>query len=375
MGDSDKPRAPHSPTIDRVSAPEKHPRDDEQAQDSTRRQDQYKDRDHRSRHHRDSDRDCDSERSSHRRNRSRNRRHDRDREHRHGKDSSRAHESSSRRSRSPRSHRDRHRERDGKTSGDHESRNDRRRERDRASNEDADRRGRRDANRKSATASDRHGRARQASTDLRDHVKSRRRSRSANGKRQDVSSSPARRSHTALPSQESSWAVTRGEVPPVEKEKPNFGTTGLLAAESNSVRKSDGTMIRLKYTEPPDAFKPRKRESWKLFVFEGKQVLDTIPLDDKAAWLIGRESAVCDFHVDHGSVSGQHVVFQFRLKEKRNEFGDREEAVKLYVIDLESSHGTKLNGETIPTSCYVEVRSGDVVKLGKCGKEYVAMMS
>ncbi|KKA27985.1 hypothetical protein TD95_003298 [Thielaviopsis punctulata] len=182
------------------------------------------------------------------------------------------------------------------------------------------------------------------------------------------------RSAGPLPSQESSWAVTRGEAPPVDKEKPNYGTTGVLAAESNSVKKADGTVIRLKYVEPQDGCRPGKRQEWRLFVFRGKDAKDTIPLGERSMWLFGREKTVVDYPVDHGSVSGQHAVLQFRKKESRNEFGDREERVKLYVIDLESGNGTRLNGEKIPASRYVELRANDVLKLGKSSTEYVVVL-
>lgn len=193
-------------------------------------------------------------------------------------------------------------------------------------------------------------------------------------KKDDAVVEHAGRSTRPLPSQESSWAVTRGEEPPVEKEKPNYGTTGVLAAESNSVKKSDGTVIRLKYVEPQDGCRPSKKQAWQLFVFRGKDAIDTVSLNDRSVWLMGRERAVVDYPVEHGSVSGQHAVLQFRKKESRNEFGDREEAVKLYVIDLESGNGTRLNGEKIPSSRYVELRPNDVVKLGKSSTEYVVML-
>lgn len=53
---------------------------------------------------------------------------------------------------------------------------------------------------------------------------------------------------------------------PVEKEKPNYGASGLLAAEQNSFK---GVVV--KYAEPPEARKPTKK--WRLYVFKGKEEL------------------------------------------------------------------------------------------------------
>lgn len=48
-----------------------------------------------------------------------------------------------------------------------------------------------------------------------------------------------------------------------DKEKPNFGLSGSLAAETNTT--VSGTV--LKYNEPPEARKPSQK--WRLYVFKG----------------------------------------------------------------------------------------------------------
>lgn len=48
-----------------------------------------------------------------------------------------------------------------------------------------------------------------------------------------------------------------------DKEKPNFGLSGSLAAETNTT--ASGTL--LKYNEPPEAKKPVQK--WRLYVFKG----------------------------------------------------------------------------------------------------------
>ncbi|KAI8678338.1 FHA domain-containing protein [Fusarium keratoplasticum] len=186
--------------------------------------------------------------------------------------------------------------------------------------------------------------------------------------------SPVRRSGP-LPSQEDSFAITNGEEPEKPKEKPNYGTTGVLAAASNSVAQADGLSITLKYHEPAEARKPSPRDQWRLFVFKGGDIVDTIDLGARSCWLVGREMAVVDLPAEHPSISKQHAVIQFRYTEKRNEFGDKIGKVKPYLIDLESANGTVLNDEKVPDSMYLELRDKDMMQFGHSTREYVIMLA
>jgi smad nuclear-interacting protein 1 len=177
-----------------------------------------------------------------------------------------------------------------------------------------------------------------------------------------------------LPSQDADFAVSSGLEPVPEKEQPNFKPTGALAAAANAVTASNGETVTLKYHEPPEARKPAPRDKWKMFVFKGKDVVDTIELSLRSCWLVGRDRAVVDLPAEHPSVSKQHAVIQFRYVEKRNEFGDRVGKVKPYLIDLESANGTVLNGDRVPESRYLEVRDRDVIKFGLSEREYVVML-
>lgn len=186
--------------------------------------------------------------------------------------------------------------------------------------------------------------------------------------------SPVRRGGP-LPSQADSFAVTTGEEPEKPKEKPNFGNSGALAAASNSVAQADGTSIVLKYHEPSEARKPPARDQWKLFVFKGSDIVDTIDLSLRSCWLVGREMTVVDLPAEHPSISKQHAVIQFRYTEKRNEYGDKIGRVKPYLIDLESANGTILNDNKVPDSRYLELRDKDMIQFGHSTREYVVMLA
>jgi smad nuclear-interacting protein 1 len=87
--------------------------------------------------------------------------------------------------------------------------------------------------------------------------------------------------------------------------------------------------------------------------------------------------------VDHTSCSKQHAVIQFRQVSSKNEFGDVSKIIKYvvytkevidarpYVIDLESTNGTILNGEKLDSRRYFEIRTEDMIKFGESSREYI----
>ena len=167
-------------------------------------------------------------------------------------------------------------------------------------------------------------------------------------------------------------AVVKPE-PQIEKQKPNFGTTGRLAAASNTIQTAGQTVI-LKYHEPSEGRKPSPRDQWRVYVFKGDDIVETIELAEQSCWLFGREAAVVDALLEHSSCSKQHAVIQFRYLEKRNEFGDKKGKVRPYVLDLESANGTSVNGDLIPEAKYVELRDKDAVKFGHSSRDYVLQL-
>lgn len=196
-------------------------------------------------------------------------------------------------------------------------------------------------------------------------------------------SQTTRKSKGPLPSQEATFGgksssttfVPGQEEDMPEKQKPNFAPSGLLAAASNSIAQADGTTIVLKYHEPSEARKPLAKDVWKLFVFKGADIVDTIELSIRSCWLVGREQAVVDMLAEHPSISKQHAVIQFRYIEKKNEYGDKLGRVRPYLIDLDSANGTSLNKEEISGSRYLELRDKDMIQFGHSTREYVLMLS
>lgn len=202
-------------------------------------------------------------------------------------------------------------------------------------------------------------------------------------RRRSPPASPHQRARKPLPDQEISFrglddstqAPTKYGGAPIEREKPNFKPTGLLAKEANKV---EGTKISLKYHEPPEARKPSPSSPWRLWIFKGEDTLGTIELHTQSCWLLGRAREVADIPLEHPSASQQHAAIQFRYIQKvvEDEYGVRKNTgkVKPYIIDLDSSNGTELNGEVIEKSRYFELRDKDILKFGASEREYMVML-
>lgn len=151
-----------------------------------------------------------------------------------------------------------------------------------------------------------------------------------------------------------------------EKQKPNFALSGKLTEETNTYR---GVVI--KYSEPPEARKPRRR--WRLYPFKGDKALQTLYIHRESAYLIGRDRKVVDLAVDHPSCSKQHAALQYRLVPFTRDNGSAGKRVRPYLIDLDSANGTYINNKRIDAKKYVELLEKDVVKFGYSSREYVLL--
>ena len=157
-------------------------------------------------------------------------------------------------------------------------------------------------------------------------------------------------------------------------EQANFGLSGALARDAATGNAVAGVV--LKWTQPPDARLPSRR--WRLYVFKGAaaEPLEVLHLHRASAFLFGRDAAVADVRLEHASVSKQHAVVQFRSAEAPREPGDMgppQLTVKPYVLDLESTHGTFLNGARVEAARYIELRLGDKLRFGASTREYVLL--
>lgn len=127
----------------------------------------------------------------------------------------------------------------------------------------------------------------------------------------------------------------------------------------------------MKYAEPPEARKPKRR--WRLYQFKGEQSLPVLHIHRQSAYLIGRDRKICDMPIDHPSASKQHAVLQYRLVKYDTEDGRVAKRIRPYIIDLNSSNGTFLNNTKIDPSKYYELMEKDVLKFAFSSREYVLL--
>ena len=148
--------------------------------------------------------------------------------------------------------------------------------------------------------------------------------------------------------------------------KPDFGLSGALAKDENTGNVYKGHV--LKWTEPDDARKPVDR--WRIYEYKNGEQVKILHIHRQSAFLVGRIKDIADILTMHPSCSGQHAVLQFRLKILKDDL-DEVRVVLPYVMDLESTNGTFLNGERLAPARYVELREKDMLKFGSSSREYV----
>jgi smad nuclear-interacting protein 1 len=117
--------------------------------------------------------------------------------------------------------------------------------------------------------------------------------------------SSAQRSHSPEPwgSHQHDLAYDRAnprpKSPPKEKQKPNYGLSGLLAAATNT---KNGTV--LKYNEPSEA---RRTKGWRIYVFKDGKEIDVFNLDGQSSFLIGRDRTV--YPCSKVCANGRSLIF------------------------------------------------------------------
>jgi smad nuclear-interacting protein 1 len=154
----------------------------------------------------------------------------------------------------------------------------------------------------------------------------------------------------------------------IEKKKPDFGLSGALLGDTSG---KGGTIYKgvvLKFQEPLEARTPNTQ--WRLYVFKDDKQIDTLHIAKQSAYLIGRNEDVVDIHVAHPSLSSQHAVIQYRALPNK-ETGKL--SCQPYLLDLESTNGSFINGVRIDSARYYQLKKGDILKFGASTREYVLL--
>ncbi|KAJ2227430.1 hypothetical protein H4R99_008099 [Coemansia sp. RSA 1722] len=113
----------------------------------------------------------------------------------------------------------------------------------------------------------------------------------------------------------------------------------------------------LKYTPPKDASVPKYR--YTLEVIKDGQVIEEHDIGlDKTFFTFGR-LPICDFPMEHGSISRYHAVLQFT------------DSGSAYIYDLSSSHGTLVNKTPVNAGAPRKIQIGDQIRFGVSSRIWV----
>jgi len=77
--------------------------------------------------------------------------------------------------------------------------------------------------------------------------------------------------------------------------------------------------------------------------------------------------------IEHESCSKQHAVVQHRQVTVDHGYGNYETLIRPYLIDLDSTHGTFINGKRIEPRRFVQLLPKDLIKFAASTREYVLL--
>jgi smad nuclear-interacting protein 1 len=181
-----------------------------------------------------------------------------------------------------------------------------------------------------------------------------------------ASASDSKQSHKSMDKDNLGKDNDNNEETATKKVAPDFGLSGTLTKDSQTGNTYKGVV--LKFREPPEARAPNTL--WRFYVFKGDEQIDTLHISRQSAYLFGRNEDIADIVLHHASCSSQHAVLQYRALPNK-------ETGKLkcchYLMDLESTNGSFINGVRIDSARYYQLKKGDVLKFGASTREYVLL--
>uniref|UniRef100_A0A905AVW7 FHA domain-containing protein n=1 Tax=Glossina morsitans morsitans TaxID=37546 RepID=A0A905AVW7_GLOMM len=130
------------------------------------------------------------------------------------------------------------------------------------------------------------------------------------------------------------------------------------------------------YKIPPWSSTPSKDRKYSFEILKSGQIIEKIEdLQEKAFWTFGRLPEN-DIEMAHPTISRFHAILQYRSKKEINENVKSSDTLDeipegWYVYDLDSTHGTFLNKQRIPTKVFIRIRVGHMLRLGASTRSYI----
>ncbi|KAL8471860.1 hypothetical protein ACS0TY_029193 [Phlomoides rotata] len=133
-------------------------------------------------------------------------------------------------------------------------------------------------------------------------------------------------------------------------------SNGAKAADVEKKQEYRSSNTAVPYTIPPWSGSPGHR--FFLEVIKDGSIINRYDVNEKGAYMFGRVD-LCDFVLDHPTISRFHAVLQFKSNEGA------------YLYDLGSTHGTFINKNQVKKRIYVDLHVGDVIRFGLSSRLYI----
>ncbi|TVU11654.1 hypothetical protein EJB05_45251, partial [Eragrostis curvula] len=163
--------------------------------------------------------------------------------------------------------------------------------------------------------------------------------------------SPAGVDGSANPSTSDSSAEEAGNT-----SRTASGDTEMEEAAAAPVERQSQPRPRAPYTIPEWSAAPD--HPFFLEVLKDGIIFDKLDVCKKGAYMFGRID-MCDFVLEHPTISRFHAVLQFRNDGK------------VFLYDLGSTHGSFINKSQIKKRLYTEIHVGDVIRFGQSSRLYI----
>ncbi|OEL35484.1 Kanadaptin [Dichanthelium oligosanthes] len=145
-----------------------------------------------------------------------------------------------------------------------------------------------------------------------------------------------------------------GEAP--NSNGASSGDTEMEEAAASPVERQKQQRPRAPYVIPESSAAPD--HPFFLEVLKDGTIVDQLDVSKKGAYMFGRID-MCDFVLEHPTVSRFHAVLQFRNDGK------------VFLYDLGSTHGSFINKSQIKKKLYTEIHVGDVIRFGQSSRLYI----
>ncbi|KAK3128968.1 hypothetical protein QOZ80_6BG0469150 [Eleusine coracana subsp. coracana] len=134
------------------------------------------------------------------------------------------------------------------------------------------------------------------------------------------------------------------------------GDTKMAKASAAPAEPQKQPRPRAPYTIPDWSVAPD--HPFFLEVLKDGVIFDNLDVSKKGAYMFGRID-MCDFVLEHPTISRFHAVLQFRNDGK------------VFLYDLGSTHGSFINKTQIKKKLYTEIHVGDVIRFGQSSRLYI----